>query len=502
MKDLVSVELQILTLARQGHSRVEFKRQAAEILCGWFSCTGLDIYINEGDIDYTWQARLQPGGGFTFLKADDNSEDGLPPSKLTVPISIDNDKEGAVTYLRERGNPFTEEEQQICRNVSGIFAAAISFRNTQAALRERIKELSCLYEITKIMQKSPGSLEQTLHEAIKNIPCAFQYEDIATSRIILDGREYICGKNAASQYSLKSDIVISDVPRGYIEVMYKDGDGDLEEKPFLLEEQNLLDGIAKQLSLLIEEQEAAVEKKRLESQLRHADRLATIGQLAAGVAHEINEPLANILGFSELIKKDAGLSEQTVKDLDKIIRASMFARETVKKLLVFASQIQPGESEIDINTVVSEGIQFFEIRCEKDDIQVTTDLDPSIPTLSADPGQLNQVFVNLFVNAMQAMPEGGQIHISTEAKNGMLCFSVQDSGSGIPDNIRDKIFLPFFTTKEIGKGTGLGLAVVHGIVHAYNGKIEINSTAGEGSTVTVCLPVEKIDGRNENDPDN
>ena len=513
-----TIELQILTMVRQGHSRVEFKRRASEILCRYFSCSGMDIYINEGSIDYTWQFRHDSGNSFQFMKKDEESEttvryrklletlssnaetvsvDRSPP-KITVPISIDDEKAGIVTYIREKNNQFSREEERSCTNASGILAAAISFRNTQAALRERIKELTCLYEITKIMQKAPESIEQTLQEAIQNIPCAFQYDDIATSRIFLDGKEYTCGKQEDSKYSLRSDIVISDAPRGYIEVLYKTQGRDLEEKPFLLEEQNLLDGIAKQLSLLIEENEAAAEKQRLESQLRHADRLATIGQLAAGVAHEINEPLANILGFSELIKKESGLSEQSSKDLDKIIRASMFARDTVKKLLVFASQIQPGEAETDINDVISEGIQFFEMRCEKNGIEVTTDLDPSVPKLTADQGQLNQVFINLFVNAMQAMPDGGTIHITTRAQDTMICFSIRDSGPGINEEIRDKIFLPFFTTKETGKGTGLGLAVVHGIVHAYKGKIEIESNSGEGSTFTVYLPLGGDNGSSNN----
>jgi len=520
MNDIGSIELEILSLAQQGQSRVEFKRNAAEKICTYFSCSGIDIYIHEGEIDYTWSGRMDSNGGFIFIKADEESEPttlyrnyeksitldielnifGDDKVYAVMPIIIDQEKNGLVIYIRDSRKPFSPEEYKVCKTISAIFAAAISFRNTQAALRERIKELTCLYEITKIMQKSPDSIEKTLHETIKNIPLAFQYEDIATSRIFLDDKEYTCGVNADTPYSLKSDIVIGGISRGHVEVMYNTRGHDLEEKSFLIEEQNLLDGIAKQLSFLIEDQEAAEEKKQLEHQLRHADRLATIGQLAAGVAHEINEPLANILGFSELIKKDTGLSEQTHKDTNKIIDAAMFARDTVKKLLVFASQIQPGEMEINLNTIVAEGIQFFKMRCKKENIVVSTNLDPSIPFFIADSGQLNQVLINLVVNAMQAMPDGGNIDINTGMKEKSIFLSIQDSGTGIAEEIRDKIFLPFFTTKETGKGTGLGLAVVHGIINAYKGTIEVQSKKNEGTQFTIYIPVGKKDGTKENNP--
>ena len=339
------------------------------------------------------------------------------------------------------------------------------------------------------MHNSQKGIEDTLQDVIKRVPCAFQYEDSARSRIVLDGQEYACGNVNGSPYSLRSEIVITGSERGHIEVSYESTGHDLEEKPFLQEEQNLLDGIAKQLSLLIEEQEAAVERLKLEDQLRHADRLATIGQLAAGVAHEINEPLANILAFSELIKKDPDLSGQSSRDLDKIIRASMYARDTVKKLLVFAGKVQPGKTEVNLNSIITEGIQFFENRCSKNSIRVLTDLDPHLPTITADPGQINQVIINLLVNSIQALPAGGEIRIRSGIKDDMIFLSVEDNGTGIPEDIRDKIFLPFFTTKGIGEGTGLGLVVVHGIVRAYKGKIDLKSSVGKYTRFTITLPL-------------
>ena len=502
MSDLSRIKLDILTLAQQGHSRVEFKKNASRLICEYFKCGGLDIYIREDNLDYTWVAKLDINGGFTFSKADEESETtreyrrlsaagdaAVPGPRITVPISIDDARAGRLTYYRDSGKTFTPDERAACESVSKIFAKAVFFRNSQAALHERIKELTCIYEITKIMHNSQKGIEDTLQDVIKRVPCAFQYEDSARSRIVLDGQEYACGNVNGSPYSLKSEIIIAGTERGHIEVSYESAEHDLEEKPFLQEEQNLLDGIVKQLSLLIEEQEAAVEKLKLEDQLRHSDRLATIGQLAAGVAHEINEPLANILGFSELIKKDTNLSGQTSRDLDKIIRASMYARDTVKKLLVFAGRIQPGETEINRNSIITESIQFLENRCRRNNIKVLTELDPHLPPFTADPGQINQVLINLLVNSIQALPAGGEILIRSGVMDDNLLLTIEDNGTGIPDDIQDKIFLPFFTTKEIGEGTGLGLVVVHGIVQAYKGKIDLKSSVGKYTRFTITLPL-------------
>ena len=508
MGDISTIELEILTLAQKGHSRIEFKKNASTLICHFFSCQGLDIYIREEKTDYTWITRRELSGDYSFRKAEELSEITQSYRQLAVvheksdlafrltdrgvcivaAISIDETREGLIACFREPDDSFSVSEQSELLAIKKVFEKAVFFRNSQAALHERIKELTCIYEITKIMHKSREGIENTLHDVIKRVPSAFQYEDSAASRIVLDGQEYACGNVNGGPYSLRSGIVIAGSERGHIEVSYETEEYDLEEKSFLLEEQNLLDGIAKQLSLLIEEKEVAVERLKLEDQLRHADRLATIGQLAAGVAHEINEPLANILGFSELIKKDPGLSGQTSKDLDKIIRASMYARDTVKKLLMFAGKIQPGETKINLNTIITEGIQFFENRCSRNSIKVQTDLDSDLPDITADSGQINQVVINLLVNSIQVLPSGGEIRIRSGIKDDMVYFSVEDNGSGIPEEIRDSIFLPFFTTKGLGEGTGLGLVVVHGIIQAYKGSIDVQSSVGEYTRFTVYLP--------------
>jgi len=264
---------------------------------------------------------------------------------------------------------------------------------------------------------------------------------------------------------------------------------ELDEGPFLKEERNLIDTIAREISVIIERMQIQEEKENLQEQLRHADRLATIGQLAAGVAHELNEPLGSILGFAQLIKKDINNSEQIIKDVDKIESASLHAREVIKKLMLFARQSPQKKSLINIDNIVEEGLYFLESRCAKADIKLIKELNHDLPDFIGDKSQLYQILVNLVVNSIQAMPEGGTINIKTFRDDTNVILSVRDTGLGIEQDILNKIFIPFFTTKDIDEGTGLGLAVVHGIVTSHGGVIRVESKLGEGTEFNIHLPI-------------
>ncbi len=236
----------------------------------------------------------------------------------------------------------------------------------------------------------------------------------------------------------------------------------------------------------------------LQEQLRHADRLATIGQLAAGVAHELNEPLGNILGFAQLAKKSPKLSTQVEKDLKNIETASLYAREIIKKLMTFARQLPPKKVPVNLNDIVTDGIYFFDARCVKADIQLVCRLAPDLPMITADPGQINQALVNLVVNAIQAMPEGGTLTIETRVTETGIGVVVEDTGTGISEDITNQIFVPFFTTKDINEGTGLGLAVVHGIVTSHGGKITVKTEVGKGTRFLIDLPLTSSESFDKN----
>lgn len=417
-------------------------------------------------------------------------------------IIVNNKKAGLVEvcYLEEKPEsdegPFLKEERDLINAVSERLGQFITRKRTEEELKqqthnlgERVKELTCLYSLAKLAERPGISLEEILQGIVNLIPPAWQYPEITFSRIILDGRSYLSPRFQKGKQKQSADIVANGKRRGVIEVIYAKEMPEIDEGPFLKEERSLIDAIAKQVGLIIERRQAEEEKSRLQNQLRHADRLATIGQLAAGVAHEINEPLGNILGFAQLAKKSPGLSNQVEHDIEKIITASLYAREVIKKLMLFARQTPPKKTQVNLNQIVEEGLCFFESRIAKEGIKLERLLSPDLPEVTADPALLTQVLVNLVVNSLQAMPEGGKLTIETAACEDHVLLIVEDTGIGMSKEVMQQIFLPFFTTKKIGQGTGLGLAVVHGIVTSHGGTIKVDSKAGRGTRFEIKLSI-------------
>ncbi|MHC4675546.1 MAG: sensor histidine kinase, partial [Planctomycetota bacterium] len=358
-----------------------------------------------------------------------------------------------------------------------------------AALRERVKELTCLYNLAQLTEHPDITLEEILQGTVELLPPAWQYPEITAGRIILDGRLYTTANFKEGVQMQSAEIVANGRQCGRIDIVYTEEKPDIDEGPFLKEERSLIDAVARQICLIIHRRQADEDKARLQNQLRHADRLATIGQLAAGVAHELNEPLGNILGFAQLAQKQSDLPGQVADDLENIVTTSLHAREIVRKLMLFARQTPPQKTEVNLNTIVEDGMYFLESRCSKNGVEVIRKLSPQIPEITADPSQLNQVLVNLVVNAIQAMPEGGTLTISTNTSDNHVILSVQDNGIGMSEKMREQIFIPFFTTKDINEGTGLGLPVVHGIINSHGGTISVESTPGQGTRFEISLPV-------------
>ncbi len=418
-------------------------------------------------------------------------------SLAMIPFVVDERNVGLLQLKSRYRYFFTAKEIELYEGVAQTLGVAVADRRAQAALRERIKELTCFYSIAQVARQPDISIDEILQSVVDLLPPAFQYPETSQARIILDGKEYKTSGFKKSKWTLKAIIVVGVRERGTVEVIYTEKKPEIKEAIFLKEEKDLLDTVARQVALIIERRQTGEEKKRLQEQLRHADRLATIGQLAAGVAHELNEPLGNVLGFAQLIKKDSDTSSQTVQDVERIIRASLHAREVVKKLLIFARQVPTRKVGTDLNRVVEDGLYFLESRCSKQGIKLTRRLSPELPEIVADPSQLNQVLVNLVVNSLQAMPKGGRLKIETKASEGGVSLIVEDSGVGMSEDVLKQIFIPFFTTKDVGHGTGLGLPVVHGIVTSHGGKIDVESEVGKGTRFTIRLPYNDVQKEGE-----
>src|ERR1022692_3441303 len=231
------------------------------------------------------------------------------------------------------------------------------------------------------------------------------------------------------------------------------------------------------------------DRAELEQRLVQADKLSSIGLLAAGVAHEVNTPLAVISTYAQMLAKQISGDEQKFKLLDKIAKQTFRASEIVNSLLSF-SRTSPTEFvEVDLNKVIRETLTLIEHQLEKASIEVKLTLESGLPGVKANSGKLQQVFLNLFLNARDAMETGGTLAIRTWNEDGFARIEVADSGQGIPPEHLERIYDPFFTTKGSRKGTGLGLSVTYGIVREHGGAIRVESRPGAGARFHVELPL-------------
>jgi two-component system NtrC family sensor kinase len=238
-----------------------------------------------------------------------------------------------------------------------------------------------------------------------------------------------------------------------------------------------------------------IEKALQESQVRllQSEKMASLGSLAAGVAHEINNPLGGILIYASLLMEDFEASnDPRMQDVQKIVEEATRCKEIVRSLLEFGRQTESRFQPVDINKAIIDGLFFLEKQVLFHDIQIVKQLDPQLPLVEGDSNQIKQVFMNMMVNAAEAMSDhGGSLTITTGSKKGesMIFISFRDEGTGISPQIKSKIFDPFFTTKEVGKGTGLGLSTSYVIIQSHHGIIEVESEPGTGATFTIYLPV-------------
>jgi PAS domain S-box-containing protein len=242
---------------------------------------------------------------------------------------------------------------------------------------------------------------------------------------------------------------------------------------------------------ITERKQAEEREKQLEQELNLAGRLASIGQLAAGVAHEINNPLTGVIGFSHLMM-NRDIPNDMKQDLQVINSEAQRVAKIVENLLVFAHQRKTGREYVAINDIITKVLELRTYEMRVNNIEVETRLDPNLPLTMADTGQLQQVFLNIVLNAEYSMTKAhhkGNLLVKTGQINGNIRASITDNGAGISRENLDKIFNPFFTTKEVGKGTGLGLSICHGIITQHDGRIYARSEPGKGATFVIELPI-------------
>jgi PAS domain S-box-containing protein len=237
--------------------------------------------------------------------------------------------------------------------------------------------------------------------------------------------------------------------------------------------------------------EDTTERLQLEEQLQISEKMASIGLLAAGVAHEVNTPLTGISSFTQMLLEGADPSDPKTRLLEKIERQTFRAAKIVNGLLNLSRPASSGASElspVDVNGIITDVLSLLEHQFELHRIKVRRELSAAPVTVLGIEHKLQQVFLNLFLNAKDAMPKGGWLSISTRVDGDQALAEISDTGSGIPSEYIARIYDPFFTTKAIGQGTGLGLSITYGIVREHDGSIDCESGLGQGTRFTLTFP--------------
>ncbi|WP_457555333.1 two-component system sensor histidine kinase NtrB [Candidatus Pyrohabitans sp.] len=347
--------------------------------------------------------------------------------------------------------------------------------------------------------------EAALREQSEFVSSILNTVDLGIFTISFDGRILSCNRSAEEMFAYEEGGMVG---RHLRSLFARDSqaetvlcavdergrfDGEVELRrssgdvfPAYLSIRQLLDAGGRARALMGVARDITLEKERerLERQVYHAEKLASIGQLAAGVAHEINNPLTSVALITGQLLREVK-EESVLKKLRIIEEQVEGAARIARSLLNFARQVTPQIAQVEINTLIERVVDELELQMK--DIVVRKSLS-DVPPIMGDELQLRQVFINILLNAVQAINGAGEIRISTWSNAGEVFVRICDTGMGIPEEHLTRIFEPFFTTRELGEGTGLGLAIAHGIVERHGGRIEVDSRPGEGSCFTVVLP--------------
>ncbi len=398
-----------------------------------------------------------------------------------------NRPDGFIRWIRDRAYPIKNSKGEVTQ-VTGIARDITRQVNTDYQLKLWMKALETsatgkiITDIAgKILWVNPALCSMTGYE---------EEELIGKSVKILKS-----GQHDKFFYSQMWQTVLSGrVWRGEIINRRKDGRLYPEEMtitPVRAEDREITHFIAVKQDISGRKKDEA-EKHDLLLKLFQTEKMASVGQLTSGVAHELNNPLTAVVGLVDLLLEDA--KDPEVKaDLKTIKEQSVRCSKIVLSLLQFARQHKPQKMPVDVNDILEKSFSLVSYTAKTSSISLHKELDPGLPHIVADPNQLQQVFLNLITNASHAVQESPSpdLTLKTEKVGDKVLIHVSDNGVGIPPESLRKIFDPFYTTKEPGKGTGLGLSICHSIVQEHSGDIQVRSEPGKGTTFTVELPIQK-----------
>jgi signal transduction histidine kinase len=354
-------------------------------------------------------------------------------------------------------------------------------------LKERIKELTCLYRVSSLIRNSGfNNIKALLNEIAISLKKAIRFPEEAFVEIKVDKITVVAGKKIEDAIFIISAIKTFSHIRGAVTVGYSKQK--FSENAFLKEEKLLLEKIAIEIGDFLEREQIKEKEKIAQSQIERAGRLTILGEITAGIAHELNTPLANILGFTELLKERYKEDEIGSEDLDKVINSAIYSREVVKKLMFFSCEMPQQMTSININLIIEESIRLLNPNFKNKNIICNVSFSDDEVYLKVDKIQLTQVIFNLVINAIYFSPINGKINIDVEDKSKTVQIKISDEGKGIDAKKAENIFTPFFTTKPVGEGSGLGLSVVHGIIKSHKGTIIHQPNLPKGTIFVISFP--------------
>ncbi|MFC1661257.1 sensor histidine kinase, partial [Gemmatimonadota bacterium] len=356
-------------------------------------------------------------------------------------------------------------------------------RQLTRELEERVKELDCLFSISKIVERSGGSLDRILEATSEVLPPSWEHADVACARIILGDREFRSRNYREEQWVQQAQIRIHGKNVGIVEVCYLEARPEQNEGPFSREERKLLDAVAERLGHVAERLQAEKRLLKAEEDLRtritHLTRVSTVGELASSIAHEVNQPLTAVATYAQACRRmvDAGMAgrDDVLDVLGRISEEALRAGEIIHRLRALVRKGRSKVVECDLNQLLREVEPLASVDARLHDVNLRVALEPDLPPVVADGIQLQQVVLNLIRNGVDAMEETPPHRRNLEVCTGShddreALVSVTDHGCGLPTTGEEDLFEPFFTTKE--SGMGMGLSVSRSIITAHGDRGE------------------------------
>lgn len=403
--------------------------------------------------------------------------------------------DGTHRWISDRAFPVQASDGSVSR-IAGLAEDVTDRVRADLALRERIKELRCLYKVLELTTGNDRPLDQVYQQIVKVIPASMHHEDDAVACITIAGQTYASSGWGEHTQEITATIRqdgedVGSVSAAYLSPQDDAADG---EGPFLAEERALIDGVAAHIGRMLN-------SRFMAATLEQAQRLESVGQLTGGVAHDFNNLLTVIIGNADMLRDQ--LDDERLRGLvDMVVSAGQRGAALTHRLLAFARRQPLEPQELDINKLIA-GMDPLLRQTLGEHIEIEFTRGGGLWRATADPGQLENALLNLALNARDAMPDGGHLTIETanvrlsedyaaihrELESGQyVMIAVSDTGWGIPRDQIKRVFEPFYTTKESGKGTGLGLSMVYGFVKQSNGHVNVYSETGQGTTVKIYLP--------------